>query len=335
MKRIFVVFLLGAGGLWCKAQSNALPERVWDPLMRKAMEWVTMQYDNAYYKGQLSDGMHSGLGVYLWADGSWYWGQWKEGDMNGKALYIAPEGHPDTGCPDCAYYVGDYRSDKKAGTGTCYDKYGKLLYRGGFSSGRPTDVYPSARHPECIFTCLEYGGGDMYLGEMKDGVRHGYGIYLRSDGGAWYGQWENDKREGEGVFLSYVGEILTGRWKAGVYEKWQDTDAPHGGAGNSGNGESDDEVYDRAVECYESGNYSKAAQLVRSLAGKGYVKAQFFLADSYEKGEGVARDGNKALYWYKKVLKSRQADETMQFFAKERIALLEKRGYSATRAGIE
>lgn len=335
MKRTWVVFILGVSCLWCNAQNNALSEREWSPLMRRAMEWVTKQYDNAYYKGQLSDDRHSGLGVYLWADGSWYWGKWKNGDMNGKAIYIAPAGCSDSHCPGCVYYVGDFSADKKTGVGTCYDKYGKLIYRGSFSDGRPTDVCPSTKDTECTFGCLKYGGGDMYLGEMKNGIRHGAGIYLRSDGGAWYGSWENDKREGVGIFLPYVGELLAGRWKEGVYEKWKDTDDSGGSFSSSGSRESNEEMFAQAVGYYEDGNNSEAARLFRQLAKKGYVNAQYVLGDCYENGEGVEKNGHKALYWYKKCLKSGKADETMRYFARERIARLERKGYSAARAGIE
>lgn len=201
----------------CKAQNNALSEREWGTLMRKATEWVTQNLNNGTYKGQVSGGNRSGLGVYRWSDGTWCWGRWRNGAMDGKAIYIVPDGYEVLNCPDCVYYVGDYRSGKKSGTGTCYDKYGKLIYHGRFSDDRPAGAYPSSGYIEYKFECIEYSGGDMYIGETDNGVRHGYGIYLWSDGRAWYGPLENGERGGYGLFLPYKGNCETGQWTGDTY----------------------------------------------------------------------------------------------------------------------
>lgn len=220
MKRGFMVFILMAGSLWCEAQSNFLSERKWSPLMRKAMEWVTTHFDNGdNYKGQLSDNDCSGLGVYQWSSGSWYWGRWSDGDMNGTAIYIASEGYEIENCPSCVYYVGGWSSDKKSGTGTCYDEYGKLIYHGNFSDDRPTDVYPSTGYTGYKFECIQYTSGDMYVGETNNGERHGYGICLWSNGDSWYGPWKNENRSGYGISLFYKGGNRVGRWDGDEYEE--------------------------------------------------------------------------------------------------------------------
>ena len=217
MKRIVVVFILGMGCMLCKAQSNALSERQWNPLMEKAMEWVDENLDNGAYKGQLSNGVRSGLGVYQWSGGTWYWGRWRDGDKNGKGIYIVPEGYSVANCPGCVYFVGNYYSGKKSGKGTCYDKYGKLIYHGDFSDGRPTDVYPSQGYAGYKFECTVYSGGDMYIGETNNGTRHGYGIYLWTDGKAWYGPWIDGERAGYGILLLYKGNCQAGRWTNNTY----------------------------------------------------------------------------------------------------------------------
>ena len=217
MKRIVVVFILGMGCMLCKAQSNALSERQWNPLMEKAMEWVDENLDNGAYKGQLSNGVRSGLGVYQWSGGTWYWGRWRDGDKNGKGIYIVPEGYSVANCPGCVYFVGNYYSGKKSGKGTCYDKYGKLIYHGDFSDNRPTDVYPSQGYAGYKFECTVYSGGDMYIGETNNGTRHGYGIYLWTDGKAWYGPWKDGERAGYGIFLPYKGTSQVGRWTDDTY----------------------------------------------------------------------------------------------------------------------
>ena len=61
----------------------------------------------------------------------------------------------------------------------------------------------------------DYADGSSYEGEMKDGKRHGEGIWVRSDGSEYTGQWTNDKPEGFGTFVWPNGRKFQGYWKSG------------------------------------------------------------------------------------------------------------------------
>lgn len=178
----------------------------WRTQMTKVMDHPTQNLSNGKYKGETtSTNIRYGLGVYKWEDGTYYWGLWKQGDMNGTGIYICSDGYTFTNCPDCVYYVG--KSDK----GTCYDKFGNLIYYGDFYNGYPTGTYPTAgNYSSYKFECIDYNDGDKYIGETKDGRRHGQGIYLWKNGDAWFGIWQDGNRHGYGIYLYYKGDVKYG-----------------------------------------------------------------------------------------------------------------------------
>lgn len=64
-------------------------------------------------------------------------------------------------------------------------------------------------------------GTDQYLGEFKDGLPHGTGIYRWKNGDIYDGEWAKGKREGDGG-MSYkrtgkADSVVTGFWKKDVY----------------------------------------------------------------------------------------------------------------------
>jgi TPR repeat protein len=52
-----------------------------------------------------------------------------------------------------------------------------------------------------------------------------------------------------------------------------------------------------ASEFYARGEYATAAQLMRSLAGQGEARAQFYLGFLYDTGQGVPQDKREAVKW--------------------------------------
>ena len=62
------------------------------------------------------------------------------------------------------------------------------------------------------FVCLTYPGGDFYLGETKNGMRHGQGIYHWANGNYWYGTFAENYRQGYGALFREDGHINYGLW---------------------------------------------------------------------------------------------------------------------------
>lgn len=205
--------------LTSNSKENALSRGEWRTLMNKVLDHATSSYNNRdSYKGEKSDNGKSGLGVYRWSAGSYHWGKLSMDDFNGVGIYITSQGFTLNNCPNCHYYVGNYSNDKLEGKGTCYDQYGNLIYYGEFSNDAPTGTYPStANYSSYKFECFTYNSGNMYIGETKNGKRHGKGILLWKNGDAWYGEWTDDKRDGYGIHMYYNGNLTAGNWDDNTY----------------------------------------------------------------------------------------------------------------------
>ena len=54
-----------------------------------------------------------------------------------------------------------------------------------------------------------------YLGEYKDGKKHGKGRYTWSDGGIYEGNWKDGKEHGHGTYTTPAGRKYVGEWREG------------------------------------------------------------------------------------------------------------------------
>ena len=71
----------------------------------------------------------------------------------------------------------------------------------------------------CLISILNFfwNTGDMeYVGEYKDGKKHGQGTYTWFDGGIYVGKWKDGKEHGQGTYTSHVGTKYVGEWKDGM-----------------------------------------------------------------------------------------------------------------------
>mgnify|MGYP001637594485 FL=1 len=199
-----------------KMVENTLSRGTWKSAVKRLMgTGLAKTYtEGDTYKGQLnSSGVRQGMGFYRWKDGDFYAGGWGNGAKDGFGIYLVnTEGSYVSACEDCIYYVGYWKNGKKSGKGTCYDKFGNLIYYGNFSDDKPTETYPMSGYDAYKFECFSYEGGDKYLGETKDGKRSGYGIYLWENGSIWVGNWSEGERNGYGIYVSLEGTITTGTW---------------------------------------------------------------------------------------------------------------------------
>ncbi len=73
----------------------------------------------------------------------------------------------------------------------------------------PTEENPS---PAYAFKRVRYENGDAYYGEVKNGVRHGYGIYYWANGDFWYGKYEDGYRQGYGMLIKPDRRLFSGKW---------------------------------------------------------------------------------------------------------------------------
>ena len=158
-----------------------------------------------------------GYRLYVWGkENSIYLGYANNsGQPDGNGIFIASpilSNYEIYNCNGARFYVGHYQNGIKAGKGTCYDKDGKLIYYGNFSNNRPTETYPTTGFSNYRFELIEYLDGSYYIGETKDGNRHGLGVFVWKNGACWYGNWKDGIRKGYGVYIPPTGDFVTGEW---------------------------------------------------------------------------------------------------------------------------
>ena len=64
---------------------------------------------------------------------------------------------------------------------------------------------------------MEYFNG-KYIGEWKNGLREGFGIYKYNNGDKYMGKWKNNLEEGDGRYIYNNGDIYDGNYKEGKRE---------------------------------------------------------------------------------------------------------------------
>jgi hypothetical protein len=58
---------------------------------------------------------------------------------------------------------------------------------------------------------------DKYVGEYKNGKRHGYGKKSYANGATYDGYWANDFKNGHGKYISFTGKVYVGEFKNNLF----------------------------------------------------------------------------------------------------------------------
>jgi hypothetical protein len=136
--------------------------------------------------------------------------------MSGASLLII-EPHSNyhvINCPDCVFFYGDFLNGRKHGVGSCYDKYGNLIYYGEFKDNMPVVNYPSKDELTMYkFEIIEYSNYGIYIGETIHGKLEGIGMIIEESGDIWYGHFKNNMFDGYGVHFNKYGSYTEGIWK--------------------------------------------------------------------------------------------------------------------------
>ena len=70
-------------------------------------------------------------------------------------------------------------------------------------------------HWHNCFGTLTLNNGDKYVGEWKDGKRHGQGTYTFANGDKYVGEYRDGKENGQGTHTSTNGDKYVGEWRDG------------------------------------------------------------------------------------------------------------------------
>ena len=201
MRKIFLFFFLICLTLAVSAQD-------WlNEVFSKSFEVVHEKNKNSWYKGQIIKKQQNGMGLLKLKDGSLYIGDFLKGNISGYGMLLLPEGSFMPYCDSCTVYIGNWRDGKKSGMGTCYARNGDVIYSGKFANDKPAEPYPSANnHSSKYFSLLKADNGDMSLGELREGCFNGYCVTVWANGDLYIGNSRNGLRKGIGLYLMYDGE---------------------------------------------------------------------------------------------------------------------------------
>jgi len=208
MKKLSV-FLIAA----CVASTVSAQDWL-NTVFSKSLEYVTTINKKEWYKGQVSNKIKNnprhGMGICKYADGTLYIGDFSNGIINGFGIQLATERQIIPNCDSCTIYSGNWKNGVKSGEGTCYNRYGDVIYFGNFENDMPIETYPSEEDFSLYsFSLIEYDNGDKYLGEIYEYSLNGYGIYIWANGDLWIGNLQDDQRNGIGIYLFYNAEWAT------------------------------------------------------------------------------------------------------------------------------
>ena len=121
-------------------------------------------------------------------------------------------------------------------SGNCISGYGKQVfangdsYEGNFTmalfNGEGEYVYQDGnickgqfKDGSFINGTVFYVGGNVYTGEIRNGLRHGEGLFTWKNGETYYGEWEENLKSGHGTYTYENGGVHIGEYK---------NDLPHG-----------------------------------------------------------------------------------------------------------
>lgn len=202
----------GEGMLYDQLTGNLLYE---GDFLNGLMDGEGMLYSKygGVYLGQFSKGQKQSRGTYTYEDGSTLNGNWKNGVLVGNNTLKAKENEPRKEAPvelihsrclvpgDCkngtgvlvyfngSKYEGGFEDAKRHGTGTFYDKSGRMVYQGGWNSN----------------------------------LKHGKGIMYYENGKKWIvGNWNLGQKHGEITYYYKTGEkYAIEQFENGVSERLQ------------------------------------------------------------------------------------------------------------------
>ncbi|OMJ81233.1 hypothetical protein SteCoe_18350 [Stentor coeruleus] len=173
---------------------------------------------NAYYHGDLKDGIMNGKGMLVNHNGNWYIGSFSNGKYHGYGEFFIKESN--------YKYEGDWEYGKQKGNGiekwqdgaTCKAEFIDGVKCGlGEFAWADGSRYKGEFHMNHIEGIGHYKWPDNreYKGQWQNSKMHGKGVFEWPDGRIYEGDYVNDKKEGNGVFTWDNGKKYDGQWKDG------------------------------------------------------------------------------------------------------------------------
>jgi hypothetical protein len=197
----------------------------------------------ATYKGRWINGMRNGQGIYTSEIGSTYVGQFKDDDRHGRGTFTRGDNGVESagiwshdklikeedqshlnrasGLPPCEPKVDEKKVKK--GFGGLGSKFLGALEK-GLDILDPDDKETKWHNCKGSITYskrIDMVAGENkhfkhYVGDYRDGYRHGRGTMEYMDGNIYEGQWKHGQPSGSGTYTEIdTGAKYVGQWKDG------------------------------------------------------------------------------------------------------------------------
>jgi len=137
------------------------------------------------YEGEVHDSLRDGRGICLYNNNTMYEGEWKKNKEHGKGTLMTADRKR-------IIYEGDWERGRMHGSGTYY-------YYEETPGLEPHAVKETGK----------------YVGEFRENLRNGLGLYILSNGSSYDGEWRENNMHGWGVFRWPDGSVYEGFWKEG------------------------------------------------------------------------------------------------------------------------
>lgn len=244
-----------------KSKSNSLTFHTPDASVRKELAALFNDFISSYdkengityippfipaTKGCISGDCQNGLGEFTYADSSSYYGIWKNGKREGRGNLTKKDksilygnwvndefiGKGTIIYPNKDRYEGEINNQLPNGKGILfYDNFNykdKTTLEGNFINGK---INGPGEYYNLILDTKYENMKESYVGNYKDGLYDGFGIYKRishfpkaeiknrDDIITYEGGWKEGKKEGTGKYFNnhvYVAQEYTGEWKNGL-----------------------------------------------------------------------------------------------------------------------
>lgn len=195
-------------------------------LAKLSLAAVEME-DGSMFLGEILNGVLDGLGFYIWPDDDAWFGYWDGGHMNGRGLKMNKDGSYVDGIWENGEFVMDtkeyIRQLKEAIPWTerlkaVTDNIGLSYEDGGVHIGDTMNGF-------CVHTWGQGSKMILYMGDMKNMVMEGFGMYMVIDedmevvncpgGWVYVGEWKNGQmHDNRGEIYDRTGkQIYAGKFR--------------------------------------------------------------------------------------------------------------------------
>jgi hypothetical protein len=179
----------------------------WGSTINPSQGTHTVTVKSVVYEGEMHDGVREGRGLCLYNNNLMYEGEWKRNKEHGKGTLMSPD-------RSRIIYEGDWEKGRMHGRGSYY-------YYDALNNEKETSKYvgefkENLRHGRGVYTLPD---GSIYDGEWRENNPNGWGLFRWPDGSEYQGPWKDGKRNGtNGILIAADGFRYEGSWANNAME---------------------------------------------------------------------------------------------------------------------